>query len=220
MIRRALVTPAASPAAGLALVLALAAASPGCAAPQAQLPADVLQRMQAEARTAIYDRENDLSIARNRLDEAESQRAAVLRQRQHLDDSARRLRERFGKSGAGGAARAQKLERPVAAHRGYLDAQLRQLGARHDVAEAQAYAAHARLQQTRQLELVRTGRALARSMEPFDKAVQERDEDVRAAERREGDRRIETEKAYQQWKAAEDEYAAATGDWDTSVWTD
>ena len=196
---------------------ALAVALSACAGPQAEIPPDVLQRMQTEARAEIYDRENDLSIARNRLDEARARSQAVRRERDELDEAANRTRARLAKAGG---ERESRVQKPIAARRSYLDAQLRQLAALQDVCEAQADAADGRLEQTRQRELVRTGRALAKSMKVFDKNVEALDKRVAARERREGDIRLETEKAYEVWQAAASEYAKATGDWDSAVWTD
>ena len=188
-----------------------------CSGPQANVPADVLLRMQSEARTEIYDRENDLSIARDRLDEARDREAAVRRERADVDEAQKRLKVRLGKAGGD---REGKVGKSIDAHRSYLDAQLRQLSALQDVYAAQADAAHARLEQTRQRELVRTGRELAKSMKAFDKNVEAQEKRVASRERREGDIRLETEKAYEAWQAAAGEYAKTTGDWDSAIWTD
>jgi hypothetical protein len=202
----------------LALLAVVVAAAAGCAGPEAQIPADVLLRMQAEARTEIYDRENDVAIARNRADDLRLRDAEIRRRKDDLDETAKRARARLTR--LGGAARASKIDKPLSARRAYLDAQLRLLGAQRSVAEAQVAAARGRLEQARERALVRTGRALARSMKPFDDAVEALEKKLRDAEHRQQDLRLECEKSYEAWKGAEDEYAAATGDRDTAVWVE
>jgi hypothetical protein len=198
-----------------ALLLPLAS---GCAAPEAHVPPDVLQRLQAEARNEIYDRENDVAIAKNKLDEVQARAQAVQRQLASLDEVGKRARARLARAGA--ADRAGKLDQPLAARRAYLDAQLRQLAALREVAVAQIAAARGRMEQTRQRELVRTGHALARSMVPFDDNVMALDQRVSERERRDADLKQDTEKAYQAWQAAGSEYAKSTGDYDSAIWTD
>jgi hypothetical protein len=80
--------------------------------------------------------------------------------------------------------------------------------------------ASARLEQTRQRQLVRTGLAPVASMNSFDAAAKALEQRVRTASGREQDLKLDAEKLYLTWKDAEDSYARATSDYDTAVWID
>ena len=200
----------------LALACALTAA--GCV-PQAQLSPDVVVRLQRDARVEIYDRENDLAIARGRADDVRVRQEQVRRQLDELEGFTKQVKARLAKN-ENGAEQAASFGRTLAAKRAFLLVQLRQLDAQLAAAEAQSGVAYARLEQTRQRQLVITGRALQSSLERFDQSVEAADERVRDAERREADARLEAERAFGNWKAAEDEYARSTGDYDTGIWID
>ena len=88
------------------------------------------------------------------------------------------------------------------------------------VADENVAAASARLEQTRQRQLVRTGRALTGSMAPFDARLDALEKRVRQLERRVQDIRADSEKAFESWQAAQDEYTRLTGDYDTGIWLD
>lgn len=192
--------------------------SAGCV-PEAQLSPDVLIRLQRDARVEIYDRENDLAIARGRADDVLVRKEQVRRQLDELEGFTKQVKARLAKN-ENGAEQAAAYGRTLAAKRAFLIVQLRQLDAALDAAEAQAAAARARLEQTRQRQLVITGRAVQASLDRFDKAVELSDKRVRDAERREADARLEAERAFSNWKASEAEYAKSTGDYDTGIWID
>jgi hypothetical protein len=204
--------------AGTSLVVALGAfAAAGCATPEARLTADVLARMQREARVEIYDRENDLAIARGKEDDARLRIEALGAQLEGLDKYGAGVRARLAKLGGDKATR---WDPALSARRAYLVAQRRLAEASRALAEENVTAAHARLEQTRQRQLVRTGRALASSLAPFDASVGASEKRLRELERRDQDLRLEAEKAFETWKGAEDEFARATSDYDTGVWID
>src|SRR5205814_6873095 len=129
------------------------------------LPPDVLARMERDARIEVYDRENDVAIARGRQDQVRLRAAALRRELGELDEQGKRIAARLRKAGGG---RAEKYERPLNSHRAFIEAQLRLADAARATAEIGVDGAVARLEQTRQRQLVRTGRAVAVTLQPFD----------------------------------------------------
>ena len=194
----------------------------GCASvPTADLTPDVLARMQREARIELYDRENDVVIARNRADEVRLRIASLQHDLDELGTKGKRMQKRV-------AERDQKndtdseggLTKTVRARRGYLETQLRLQRASLALAAGQVATSAAHLEQTRQRQLVRTGRALAATMARFDAQVKRLELAQKDLEKRELDLAQKSETAFQDWKTAEDEYAKSTGDWDTGIWVD
>lgn len=201
---------------GLALALAVLGAA--CAAPKAKIPPELLERLPAEGRAVIYDRENDLVIAQNRRDDA---RRGIERIDEEIDEHAARVErseKRLAKMGF--SARVAALKQMAEAQRGYLEAQLEIARATLALAEAEIEAAGARLEQARQRQLVRFGLAPEARMASFDAAAESLDKRVREAERKEADLRAAAQKVFENWKLAEDAYARSTGDHDALVWLD
>ena len=196
----------------LSLVVAMLA---GCAAPTAQLSPEMLARLQRESRIEIYDRENDVVIARNKQDEARRRVSLLSSEIETLGERAKKMEMRAVK--AGGPALAS-LQKTVTARRGYLEAQKHLAEMQLAVAENRVEVASARLEQTRQRQLIRTGRALQPSILPFDARVELLEKQLADRERREADMHLGTEASFEVWKSAEDAYAKATGDYDTGIW--
>jgi len=198
--------------------LALALAG-GCAAPTANLPPDVLQRLQREARAEIYDRQNDIVIAQGRRDDVLLQLESLRRDGDEIDARAKRVATRLAKQPEG-PVHVAAMKGTLAAHHAYLDAERKQAEAALDAADVDLALASARLEQTRQRQLVRTGRALAKAMAPFDARVDALEKRSSDLQRRVQDLRAETEKSYEAWKTAEEQHARAAGDWDAGIWID
>src|SRR5207237_240676 len=103
----------------------------GCAAPTAQLSPDVLARLQRESRVEIYDRENDVVIARNREDEVRLRIARLAHEHDELVPRGKKMQERLTRAHGSGAGR---IDRTVQAKRAYLAAQVKLSNAQLDLA--------------------------------------------------------------------------------------
>ena len=200
-----------------AVLLALVAAV-GCAGPKAHLSADLIERLPMEGRVAIYDRENDVTIAKNRRDEARASIERLEEELAQLSERQKRAEARLAKMGFAG--RSGQLRSMVDARKGYLQAQLRVAEAQLDGADLEVTASQARLEQARQRQLVRFGLAPETDLGAFDAEAERLDKRSREAERKEADVRAQAQKVFLNWKLAEDAYVGATGDHDAMVWVD
>ena len=204
------------------VVIALAALVAGsvaaCAPPRANLTADVLARMQHEARVEIYDRENDVFIAMRRRGDAAIALSQLEKDKDGEGAAEKRLAERLEK--AGRADRVAQLQPRWKARRDWIEARLRRQRGDLVLADEQSAGAIARLEQTRQRQLVRTGRALAEQLVPFDQRIERVELRLKELERKQQDLQIDEEKSFDAWKAAEDADWKASGDYDTGVWSD
>lgn len=190
----------------------------GCATGEAGLTRDEIERMPRDARVAIYDGENDVVIAKSRRDEALLRRAALRREISELGDRADRTATRLKKAKLGD--RVGAVKKAVSVHRDYLEAELTAVAAAVDATEEEVGASRARLELTRQRQLVRTGRVLASTVEAYEQHVKDLEKKTKEAQRKELDLRTSAQKVFEKWKAAEDAYARATGDWDSGIWID
>jgi hypothetical protein len=78
----------------------------------------------------------------------------------------------------------------------------------------------ARLHLVRQRQLARIGRATLASLKPFEDAVADLERSLKVASSEEVESRARVQSRLNAWKAAEDQYVAATGDYDTGIWGD
>jgi hypothetical protein len=190
------------------LVLALLS---GCAATTSPF-----ERLSRDARGAIYDRENDVVIARSRKDEAERGLQLLHEERNELKRRFGREQARLKKSG-GHAAEAQvpndrRLEYLVAQERAF-DGVLRH-------ADTEIAAARARLELTRHQQLVRFGMEREAVLSSLQADVKSAEQRATLATRRELELKGEAQKRFAAWKSAEEAYVNATGDFDSGVWVD
>src|SRR5262245_6917571 len=93
-----------------------------CAAPQAQVSRDRLDRLPRDGRAAIYDRENDLIIAWNRRDAAKSAIQNLDRELDALEERVQAASSRLRKSAPD---RVSGAKRVAEAKRDYLKANLK-----------------------------------------------------------------------------------------------
>ncbi len=201
----------------LAMVLACVVGA-GCAGPKAHLTADLIERLPTEGRAAIYDRENDVTIAKNRRDEAQGSIERIEEELAQLSERLKKAEARLAKMGFGG--RAGQLRSMVDARKGYLEAQLKVAEAQLEGADLEVAASQARLEQAKERQLVRFGLAPETGLGAFDAEAERLDKRSREAERKEADVRAQAQKVFVNWKLAEDAYVAATGDHDAMVWVD
>ncbi len=200
-----------------AMMAALVAVA-ACAGPKAKLSADLIERLPTEGRVAIYDRENDVTIAKNRRDEAKGSIERIEEELVQLSERLKRAEARLAKMGFGG--RSSQLRSMVDARKGYLEAQLKVAEAQLEGTELEVSASQARLEQAKQRQLVRFGLAPETDLGAFDAEAERLDKRSREAERKEADVRAQAQKVFVNWKLAEDAYVTATGDHDAMVWVD
>jgi hypothetical protein len=190
----------------------------GACATEGELSHTLYLRLPRDARMAIYDRENDLTIARSRRDEALAQLAEIGRRKDELSQALKTGDTRLKKSGH--SDRSSGLHKMGEARRAFYDAQAKTAKMAMKYAEAEIEAATARLDQTRQQQLIRFGLAQESTLVPFDAEVKQREKDATAAQRMELDARAQQQQVFTNWKAAEEQYASSTGDFDAGIWID
>ena len=189
-----------------------------CGASQASLTREEIDRMPREARLAIYDGENDVVIANSRRDEALARVAATERDLKDLDRRWDLSERRLKKANLG--LRVALGRKMVHARRAYLKTEVGIAEAEVKAAAAEVETARARLELVRQRQLARTGRVLAATLGPYEKRVAAQEKQTRELDRRALDLRAEAQKVFEGWKKAEEDYASATGDFDTGIWID
>jgi hypothetical protein len=196
---------------------ALGSVGAGCAAPKAAISAELIARLPYDGRAAIYDRENDVTIARDRRDDARLQVERLDNEIDELSARWNRTEQRLNK--IGGGARIGACRYMFEAKKSYLKAELKYAEADVDYEDEEVKAALARLEKARSAQLVRYGLAPESKMAPFDQAERVANDKAKAAEKRKSDLRVEQQKAFDAWKAAEDSFFA-TGDFDAGIWID
>jgi hypothetical protein len=174
-------------------------------------------RLPRDARQEIFDAENDLVIARNRQDEAVERLRAVRDAMDQLDDRQSRSEKRLSAS-PGGSSRIAALRQVARAEQDYLDARRDVAKAEVVVAEQETVIARARLDLVRQRQLVRIGKEPLASLKDFEKAIEA--EEAKGKEKRASslDLRSKAQASLDAWKAAQENYASQTGDFDSGVW--
>jgi hypothetical protein len=207
---------------GLALALLLpallAAPSLGCGSSGVQISHDELERLPRDSRQDIFDAENDLVIAHNRQDDAADRREKLEREEDEVEQTWKRASTRLNASGQGGkVSQARKI---FDSRRAYLDSEIDVAKASMATTEAGTDLARARLQLVKARQLARIGRATVASLKPLEDNVASLDARVKAAASAEGGLRSKAQTQLAGWKAADDSYARATGDYDTGVWSD
>jgi hypothetical protein len=193
-----------------ALVLALT----GCGGGLVLTP-DERERLPHESRVQLYDAENDVVIARSRRDEAAAHLDALKRD---IDEEGRRWKRISAVLSKSAPNKIDPAKQAFTAKKDYLGQEVSIAQATIRTADAEIEATLARLDQVQQRQLVRSGRALAASLTSFDEKVKVLERRAREIERKELDLRTEAQKVYEKWKASEDDYARATGDFDAIVW--
>jgi hypothetical protein len=190
----------------------------GCGGSNLNLTQDEVDRMPYESRLTIYDGENDVVIARSRRDEATRQIVALKHESDDLDKRLDRSIERFKKAKQND--RISPLKKAISARQKYLSAQISTSEAAVRSADVGIAVARARLDAVKQRQLARTGRATAATIEEYEAKVASLQKWEKETQRRELDIRVEAQKVFETWKQAEEEYARATGDFDSGIWID
>ncbi|MCC6809071.1 MAG: hypothetical protein IT381_16705 [Deltaproteobacteria bacterium] len=188
-----------------------------CAA-TADLSSELYQRLNREDRAAIYERENEVTIAQSRRDEAKIFQARTKQRVKELDEQWDRCKERLEKQNQAG--RIDGAKKLLETHEAFLDEQLKIAAAHLEWRTLEIDTAKARLELQKQRQLVKSGHARETTLESFEQRVREAEREAREGEKKELDLRAESQKKFLEWKAAENEYAKASGDWDSLVWVD
>ena len=189
-----------------------------CGGNSARVSPELYARLSHDDQAAIYERENDVTIAWSRRDDAV---LAVRNTRLRLDELSeqwRHAKERFERTNQ--SARVDGAAKLRDTHKAFLEEQLRIAEAHVSYREKEIVAARARLDRQRARQLVKSGMASEKTLDDFEKRVKDSEQEARDSEKRELDLRSESQKKFLEWKAAENEYARASGDYDSLVWVD
>jgi len=195
----------------LALALTLS-----CAPSVVRLTPDEYERLPRDYRQEIFDAENDLVIARNRLDEATDRKDAAERSLTDLSQKWQRTSQALSTSGQ--AAKVPKARKVFDTNVAYTTSIIDVAAAAIRRAEADVRVSRARLYLVRQRELARIGRVTVGSLKPLEDAVKDLETKLKATSAEEIELRTRVQTQLNAWKVAEDEYAASSGDYDTGVW--
>ena len=197
------------------LVLALSFTL-GCGTGSIRMTRDEYGRLPREYRQEIFDAENGLVIARNREDEARDREAAAERALRDLAQKWKRTSQALTASGQ--AAKVPKARAVFETNVAYVAAQVDVAAAGIRRAEAETRLNRARLDLVRQRQFARIGRATVGSLKPLEENVGAFESKLKAAAASEVDLRTRVQSQLNAWKVAEDEFATASGDYDTGVW--
>jgi hypothetical protein len=193
-----------------------ALAGTACASGPTILAQDEYDRLPREYRLEIFDAENDVVIARNREEEARDHRAEAEQTLADLEQGWKRTNARLGASTQ--AANLPRARRVFDADVAYVETQIDVASAAIGRAEAETALRKARLDLVRQRQAARIGRVAVGSIKGFEGRVASLEQRLKAATASEVELRTKVQGKLNAWKTAEDEYAAATSDYDTGVW--
>jgi hypothetical protein len=188
-----------------------------CASTSPSLSRDERERLPLDGRQEIFDAENDLIIARNRADLAQERLRAVDEALDQLDDRQDRSEKRLRASPAN-SGNISPLRKVTRAERNYLDAR-RDVGlAEVEVAKQEIRIARVRLDQVKQRQLVRIGKAPITSLAAFEKSLQDEEERGKQTRSSSLDLRTKAQTLLDAWKTAQADYAGQTRDFDSGIW--
>jgi hypothetical protein len=201
-----------------ALLALLAVLASGCGNGTIHLSREEYDRLPHDSRQEIFDAENDLVIARNRQDDAVERKVKTDHAISEIEQRWKKATTRLTASGQGG--RISQARKVFDTHKAYLSMDL-------DVAEATIKTtavgtdvSRARLQLVRARQLARIGRVTLASLKPLEDNVTSLENQLKSATAAESSLRTKAQSQLDAWKAAEDEYARASGDYDTGVWAE
>jgi hypothetical protein len=193
-----------------------ALAGTGCGSGPTFLTRDEYARLPREYRLEIFDAENDVVIAKNREEEAQDRRADAEKTLAEVEQGWKRTNARL--SGSTQAANLPRARRVYDADVAYVETQIDVATAAIRRAQAETALRKAQLDLVRQREAARIGRAAVGSIKGFEARVASLEQRLKGATAAEVELRTKVQGKLSAWKTAEDEYAAATSDYDTGVW--
>ena len=174
-------------------------------------------RLPRDGRQEVFDAENDVTIARNRHDEAKDRLRALKVALDQLDERQGRSEKRLSATPAG-PSRVSALRQVTRAEQDYLEARQEVAESDLEVAEQEVITARARLELVKQRQLVRIGKVSLASLKDFEKAIEAEEATGKRKRASSLDLRSKAQTRLDAWKAAQQGYASQTGDFDSGVW--
>jgi hypothetical protein len=174
-------------------------------------------RLPRDARQEIFDAENDVIIARNRLDEAGERLRALRVDLDQLVERQGRSEKRLSAT-PGGSSRVSALRQVTRAEQDYLESRQEVTESDVEVAEQEVVTARARLALVKQRQLVRIGKVPLASLKNFEKAIEAQEGKGKQRRASSLDLRSKAQARLDAWKAAQEGYARQTGDFDSGIW--
>lgn len=190
-----------------------------CASTSPSLSRDERERLPLDGRQEIFDAENDVIIARNRMDMALEHLRSIEDALAQLDDRQERSEKRL-KANAATAGNVSWLRKVTQAEQNYLEARRDVAEAEVEVAKQETRISKSRLDLVKQRQLVRIGKAPMASLKDYEQAIA--DQEARGKQSRSSslDLRTKAQSLLDAWKAAQADYARQTRDFDTGIWLD
>ena len=202
-----------------AAALVLFASGIGCGSGVVSISPAEFDRLPRESRQEIFDAENDLVIAHNRLDDAEDHKRAAQAASNKLEDRWTRMSKRLTASNQ--AAKVPMARKVFDAQGAYLESEIAVASAEIEQSGVETDLSRARLLLVRQRQLARIGRVTAASLDPLQRSVTNLEASFKQASVATNAVRTRAEQQLEAWKAAEDDYTRSSGgDFDTVVWGD
>ena len=196
------------------LILTLLAA---CGSTVPSLSRAERERLPLDGRQEIFDAENDLVIALNRVDLARDQRSSVRAAEDGLDEVQKSCERRLTAIPAQ-AGNIPALRKAIRTERDYLEARGEVASAEVAVAQQEVHIARARLDLVKQRQLVRIGKAPLASLKAFEQAIDDQEAKGKQVRSTALDLRTKAQGLLDLWKYSQAEYAGQTGDWDSGIW--
>jgi hypothetical protein len=208
---------AGSPRLVWAVAVVLSLSGLGCGSSVVSISPAEFDRLPRESRQEIFDAENDLVIAHNRLDDAEDHKRAAQMASSKLEDRWTHMSKRLTASNQG--AKVPLARKVFDAQGAYLESEIAVASAEIDQSEVETDLSRARLLLVRQRQLARIGRVTAGSLDPLQKSVTTLEASFKQVSVATNAVRTRAEQQLEAWKAAEDDYTRSSGgDFDTVVW--
>ena len=188
-----------------------------CGSTSPALSRDERERLPLDGRQEIFDAENDVIIARNRADMAQERLRAVEESLDQLGDRQDRSEKRLSANSAT-SGNISLLRKVTRAERNYLEARRDVALAEVAVANQETRIARVRLNQVKQRQLARVGKAPITSLAAYERALQDEEERGKQTRSSSLDLRTKAQSLLDAWKTAQSDYARQTRDYDSGVW--
>ena len=197
--------------------LGLAGLLAACGSTSPALSRDERERLPLDGRQEIFDAENDVIIARNRADMAQERLRAVEESLDQLGDRQDRSEKRLSANSAT-SGNISLLRKVTRAERNYLEARRDVALAEVAVANQETRIARVRLNQVKQRQLARVGKAPITSLAAYERALQDEEERGKQTRSSSLDLRTKAQSLLDAWKTSQSDYAGQTRDFDSGIW--
>ena len=159
----------------------------------------------------------DLIIARNRADEARDRLAQVDAALEKVGPKQERNETRLSRTPAT-ANYGSHLRKVSRAERDYLDARREVALAEVAASQQEVVVTRARLDLTKQRQLVRIGKEPMKSLPGFEETLKAEEDQAKSLRGSSLDLRTRAQSLLDAWKNAQAEYARTTNDFDSGIW--